>query len=494
MIAIACSPLPTLRQTAVAAARRLRQRLLQLRGSLRHPFQRILRLLSRLASRRRSDTLHVTALGWRAMAWTAGSLMLFAVCGWHEMLAVSATTATMMLCAWNSSRQPSRMSVTLTPVSSRVTAGDIVMIAVQTRNDGSSPTPALSLHVPIGSIQRTLRVPPLAPQASHAGAVSVPTRTRAILRIGPAFVSAEDPLGLLRRQCCVSPSMRVYVHPPIVPADSLTHGLQGFDGRIAERDAAEGLEFNDLREAPEPADARRVHWPSSARTGTLMVRRYDEKRCGDLLLALASDRRWYADDEEFELAVSTYASLGAQWLHDGHALIAAQMPRIADRATALRHARGARYDGPLQRIPFLDACCGIALTDGQPPDNQPPDSSPSDSASAVRGPGYDAVHGSAAKALKVRRGRMRSTAMPSGTLAACIDGSTPVQSALVIGSAASDADLQRLQFAQSHEGSSPMLAIRVTRNATRMLHRRDGIVVAVLPRLQDLPHVLGALP
>ncbi|GAA1690556.1 hypothetical protein GCM10009792_08250 [Microcella alkalica] len=90
------------------------------------------------------------------------------------------------------------------------------------------------------------------------------------------------------------------------------------------------IAFHALR-AYEPGDDRRyVHWRTSARTGQLMVRRFEETRRSQLVILFDADRDKYASDDEFELAVSIVASLGVQVIRDG-TLVA-----VVSEATALR--------------------------------------------------------------------------------------------------------------------------------------------------------------
>ena len=62
---------------------------------------------------------------------------------------------------------------------------------------------------------------------------------------------------------------------------------------------------------------RNVHWRTSARTGQLMVRQYEETRRSQLVILQATERSHYASDDEFELGVSVLASLAVQVIRDG---------------------------------------------------------------------------------------------------------------------------------------------------------------------------------
>ena len=66
-----------------------------------------------------------------------------------------------------------------------------------------------------------------------------------------------------------------------------------------------------------PGDDRRfVHWKTTARVGTLMVRQFVDTRRSHLALLVDTRPSSYADPDEFELAISLAASLGARALRD----------------------------------------------------------------------------------------------------------------------------------------------------------------------------------
>lgn len=72
------------------------------------------------------------------------------------------------------------------------------------------------------------------------------------------------------------------------------------------------LSFHALREYGPGDDRRYVHWRSSAKTGTLMVRQFEETRRSHMVVAMSSQERDYADPDEFELVISSLGSLGLE--------------------------------------------------------------------------------------------------------------------------------------------------------------------------------------
>jgi hypothetical protein len=127
-----------------------------------------------------------------------------------------------------------------------------------------------------------------------------------------------DQLGLLRRTVRWAEPVELFVHPVTARLVPSAAGLvRDLEGEVTKTITNSDISFHALR-AYEPGDDRRyVHWRTSARTGQLMVRQFEETRRSELILLFPSDRRYYESEDEFELAVSTLASLAVQVVRDG---------------------------------------------------------------------------------------------------------------------------------------------------------------------------------
>jgi len=76
------------------------------------------------------------------------------------------------------------------------------------------------------------------------------------------------------------------------------------------------MSFHALRDYEPGDDRRHIHWKTTARTGTLMVRQFEDTRRTHTAVALATHPDEYASLDELELAVAVAASLGVQTLRD----------------------------------------------------------------------------------------------------------------------------------------------------------------------------------
>ncbi len=244
----------------------------------------------------------------------------------------------------------------------RVTAGGSARVEVQVRND----TPTLVLpgvvDVPVGSGIVEVAVPLLRRGAQHIETVTIPTPRRGIIEIGPLRSVRADPLALLRREATWAQTRELFVHPrtSALPTSSVGF-IRDLEGQASADLVDADISFHAIREYV-PGDAQRqVHWKSTAKTGTLMVRQFEQTRRSRMLIAIDRDRHSYRDDDEFELAISAAASLGVRGVRDGrdvHVVTGEDVPEFA--RTRLRAIR----DLPTltQRI-LLDSVTGLELLD-----------------------------------------------------------------------------------------------------------------------------------
>lgn len=119
-------------------------------------------------------------------------------------------------------------------------------------------------------------VPGLAASASLSFDVALDTSSRGMVAVGPVAMRRIDRFGLLARFAHVGEVDHLHVWPrprvvmPLASPRSRDAGGQAIDG------APGGVMFNSLREYVLGDDLRRVHWPSSARRGELLVRENTE--------------------------------------------------------------------------------------------------------------------------------------------------------------------------------------------------------------------------
>jgi uncharacterized protein (DUF58 family) len=126
-----------------------------------------------------------------------------------------------------------------------------------------------------------------------------------------------DQLGIIRRVVRWTDQIELFVHPKTTRLVATARGLvRDLEGQTTKVITNSDLAFHALRTYEPGDDIRNVHWRTSARTGQLMVRQYQETRRSQLLLLHSAESTHYASDDEFELGVSVMASIGCQVIRE----------------------------------------------------------------------------------------------------------------------------------------------------------------------------------
>ena len=216
----------------------------------------------------------------------------------------------------------------------RVVAGTDVLGRLEVRNAAHRASLPGVVDVPIGDGLVEAHVPFLFADHTHVEQLTIAARRRGVIDIGPMSVSRGDPIGILRREMVWPEIQTVHVHPATTAIPSTSAGLiRDLEGLPTSDIVDSDLAFHAIREYLPGDSQRHVHWKSTAKTGRLMVRQYEETRQSRIavLLGTAAEDE-YDSDDEFELAVSVSASLGVQAVRDGRELVVttgAERPEVA---------------------------------------------------------------------------------------------------------------------------------------------------------------------
>ncbi len=305
---------------------------------------RTLAALARAAARRAWSVLRpvlavVSPVGWVVAAVALAAVVTAALLGWPEFLYLGLTLAAALVVAvlFLLGRARYRVLVELQP--RRVVAGERAFGRLVVANAGSGRSAASRLDLPVGRGRAEFVVPALPAGGEHEELFAVPTERRAVIVAGPAESVRGDALGLVRRTVRWADPVELFVHPRTVRLAPSASGLvRDLEGETTRTITDDDLAFHALRPYEPGDDRRRVHWRTTARTGTLMVRQFQETRRSEMVLVQLTDRAGYAADDEFELAVSITASIGAQVLREGTRLHVASdrlRLRTATRETLL---------------------------------------------------------------------------------------------------------------------------------------------------------------
>lgn len=204
-----------------------------------------------------------------------------------------------------------QVSRTITP--KRVHVGSPWRVEIRAVNRGRKASPLLSVHTTFSLGQRFARfaLAPLEPGKTADAAFRLPTDRRGVFTLGALILERSDIFGLVARRTEVAPGQQLTVYPRVDAVTSLD-GV-GVSDPLAEvhgprRVGASGGDFFALVEYEQGDDLRRVHWPSVARTGRLMIRHEETPWRGRTTVVLDL-RASVHDEESFEDALSAAASV-----------------------------------------------------------------------------------------------------------------------------------------------------------------------------------------
>ncbi|KRB37137.1 DUF58 domain-containing protein [Microbacterium sp. Root180] len=247
-----------------------------------------------------------------AVLWIAGASL-----GWWELTVAAVVLAVLLaLCALFLIGRTA-YDVTLDLTRTRVVVGERAVGALTLSNSGARAILPSRVVLPVGAGRGEFQVSRLAPGAAAEELFAIPTTRRAVVAVGPVSVVRGDPLGLFERVHRKDEPVDLFVHPRTVLFDGQSLGfLRDLEGLPATDLSRDDVSFHALREYQPGDDLRHVHWKSTARTGTVMVRQYEETRRSHFVIGVSTHPGDYRDDDEFELAISAAGSLGLRALRD----------------------------------------------------------------------------------------------------------------------------------------------------------------------------------
>lgn len=259
----------------------------------------------------------ITGFGWAVLAGTVTALAAGIGLGWKELIVIGIAGALLLLGGIGFIVGRNRYRIELDLAYTRVVVGERALGRIEIHAASTKPLLPATIEVPVGKALASFHLPRMRPNDVHEDVFAIPTSRRSILQVGPVRSVRGDPVGLLRRQVKWTDPVELFVHPKTVQLDETAPGLiRDLEG-ITTRDLTNSdIAFHALRDYVAGDDRRYIHWKSSARTGQLMVRQFEQTRRSVLALGLSTSPDDYADPQEFETAISILGSLGLQAVRD----------------------------------------------------------------------------------------------------------------------------------------------------------------------------------
>lgn len=279
----------------------------------------------------------VTGAGWLLLAVLAVGVVGGLVLGWVEAWVVAAIALLLLLFCVPFLFGGHDYRVHLALDRDRVVAGNDVDAHIEIRNQSHRLSLPGIVDVPVGQGLVEAHVPLLLPGAEHRENLVIGAHKRGVITVGPMTIARGDPIGILRREVAWPQVEQVFVHPVTVPIPSTSAGnIKDLEGSPTKDIVPADLSFHAIREYAPGDSQRHIHWKSTAKTGVLMVRQYEETRRARVAVVLDLRTEEYSDDDEFEMAVSAAASLGVQGVMDGREVLvsmSADIPELARNTT-----------------------------------------------------------------------------------------------------------------------------------------------------------------
>jgi uncharacterized protein (DUF58 family) len=263
----------------------------------------------------------VTPLGWSMGLIVPLAFIFGYLLGWVELITVAWAGVVLILIAivYLVGRNP--LAIQLRVAHSRVVVGETAVGEVVVDNPRPRRVLGATVEVPVGTGLAAVTMPSLRRGAQFTHEFIIPTSRRGIIPVGPVRTIRADPIGLVRREVVWTEATELYVHPRTIAIPSTSTGfVHDLEGSATRDLTNSDVSFHALREY-QPGDERRyIHWKSSAKTGTYMVRQFEETRRSHIVIALSLAQTDYATDDEFEMAVSVTGSLGVRAIRDARNL------------------------------------------------------------------------------------------------------------------------------------------------------------------------------
>lgn len=258
---------------------------------------------------------------------------------------------------------PVHVSTTVTPAPA--VEGDRVRIGVEVRRGSGVPVGSLTARLAVGRLgERLCRM--RAHGRVGAGEIDLGPLPRGLFALSGTEIVIGDLLGLVSvTPRVVSEPATVVVRPRLTALDGLFSdaGRVAGDGRRILLRRAAGFDFHSVRTYEQGESLRRVHWPTSARRGQLMVKELEDTAHDGVVVILDCDPTCAVGsplDSSFDTAVRVAGSL--LQAHAARGRIATLVSTGSTPCAVPVRSRGADLDSAVSALAAAepDALGGLA--------------------------------------------------------------------------------------------------------------------------------------
>jgi uncharacterized protein (DUF58 family) len=192
-------------------------------------------------------------------------------------------------------------------------AGEDIPVRLELDVAGRMPSGALTVHERIarfGEVQTVI----LNRHGRLRGGYVLENVARGRYPIESATAVLEDPFGLERVEIELPAGESILVYPRLVDLDELfsDSGARALEGRRLLLRRPTGFDLHSVRDYEQGESLRRVHWPSTAKRGQLMVKELEDAPRDETAVVLDGDAASVvgsAPDNTFEVQVQAAGSI-----------------------------------------------------------------------------------------------------------------------------------------------------------------------------------------
>jgi uncharacterized protein (DUF58 family) len=244
--------------------------------------------------------------------------------------------------------RPSRLVIERSIQPPRVPKGSPAVAVLSFANRGQRTVGVTVANQPFGDIDVRTVIPRMRRGERGIRTYRLPTRQRGIFDVRPIEVTRRDSFEFFRASRQHGEPERIWVYPRVLGFRTLPTGqTRHLEGPSSDVSPQGNITFHRLREYVVGDDLRLVHWRSSARTGTLVVK-HNVDTSQPYTAVLVDQRPDRYTEAAFEEAVDVAASV--------------VVCSSANKAPVeLRLTDGTRLGGPRLRepVPLIDHLTGV---------------------------------------------------------------------------------------------------------------------------------------
>ncbi|HLZ25210.1 MAG TPA: DUF58 domain-containing protein [Ktedonobacterales bacterium] len=258
---------------------------------------------------------------WQLLGASLILMVLAFTIGWKPFWVLSwALLAALLLSIWWNSMSTRGLTFSRSALGGRAQVGERIEERLALENH--SVVPKLWVQVSDGSTlpgHHAGYVSSVGPHQRIAWRAKTVCRRRGRYTLGPVIATTGDPLGLFRRDLPLAPEHQLIVLPPVLPLSTfdLYPGIMPGRGRGSQRSLQTTTNVVTVRNYVPGDGLTRIHWPTTARLGELMVKEFDLDPTIDVVILLDLDLDAQAgegDSSTEEYGVTIAASISSYLL------------------------------------------------------------------------------------------------------------------------------------------------------------------------------------